>query len=168
MKKALIGTAVATGILLSTPSVMADTGYVGIDYQMFRLVTDDSGDFEPEGAALRLGGSLSDYVMVEARLGASTGGDAVDDVSFKVDDFMGFYVKTGVDLANLVFPYVAVGLTKVDLVTDDMRETEGDMSYGVGADVHFGSLQAGIEWMMLLDETHYELKTGTLSLAWRF
>ncbi|MEZ5509013.1 MAG: hypothetical protein R3F47_03820 [Gammaproteobacteria bacterium] len=45
MKKALIGTALVSGMLLSTPSVMAGTGYIGIDCQMFRLVTEGVDDF---------------------------------------------------------------------------------------------------------------------------
>jgi hypothetical protein len=167
MKKALLGTALATGMMLTTSSVMA-VGYIGVDYQMFRMVAEGWSDSQPEGAALRLGGSLNDNFMVEGRIGASTAGDKTDGVSFKVDDYMGVYVKGGFDLADMIFPYVAVGFSKVDLVLEDEKETEGDFSYGLGADLHFGSFQVGAEWMMMLDETDYELKTGTVSFAWRF
>ncbi|MEZ5506434.1 MAG: porin family protein [Gammaproteobacteria bacterium] len=169
MKKALIGTALVSGMLLSTPTVMAGTGYIGLDYQMFRLVSEGIDDLQPEGAALRLGGSLSDNFMIEGRIGQSTGSDETDGVSLKVDDYMGLYLKAGVDVMDMLFPYVAAGFSKVDLTTDnDPSETEGGFSYGFGADVHLGNFQVGAEWMMMLDEADYELKTTSVSVAWRF
>lgn len=168
MKKALIGTALATGMVLSTPSVMAADGYIGLDYQLFTLVSEGWSDPQPEGVALRLGGSLNDNFRVEGRIGSSTGGDKVDNVGFKVDDYMGLYLKAGATLADMVFPYVVVGFSKADLVVDDESETEGDFSWGMGADLHFGNFQVGAEWMMMLDETDYEVKTTSVSAAWRF
>lgn len=169
MKKALIGTALVSGMLLSTPSVMAGTGYIGIDYQMFRLVTEGVDDFQPEGAGLRLGGALNDNFMIEGRVGRSTGSDEEDDVSLKVDDYMGLYLKGGADIADMLFPYVLVGFSKADLIMDnETPETEGGFSYGFGADMHLGNFQVGAEWMMMLDEADYELKTTTVSIGWRF
>lgn len=172
MKKALIATALTTGMVLSASTATAGMGYLGIDYQMHRMVASGWEDSQPESIALRLGGSLSDNFMVEGRIGSSTADDNTDGIAFKVDDYLGFYVKGGVDIANLIFPYVVVGFSKADLVINDgtftERETESDFSYGVGADVHFGNFQVGAEWMMMLDETDYELKTSTLSFAWRF
>lgn len=168
MKKALIGTALATGMVLSTPSVMAAGSYIGLDYQLFTLVSEGWSDPQPEGVALRLGGTLNDNFRVEGRIGASTGGDKADGVGFKVDDYMGLYLKAGATLADMVFPYVLAGFSKVDLVADDERETEGDFSWGLGVDLHFGHFQVGIERMMMLDETSYELKATSISAAWRF
>lgn len=171
MKKALIGTALATGILLATPSVMAGTGYVGLDYQLFTLSPNEAGakDFEPEAVALKIGGSLSDYAMIEGRIGSSTADDSANDTALQVDNIIGFYVKGGMDLMNMVFPYAIIGVSKADLqIVDEFHTTESDLSYGVGADVHFGDFQVGAEWMMMLDETDYELEVMSVSGAWRF
>lgn len=168
MKKTLIGTALATGMVLSVPSAMAADGYIGLDYQMFRLVAEGLSDPQPEGVAVRLGGSLNDYFRVEGRIGSSTGNDEVDGVGVKVDDYMGLYLKSGATLANSLFPYVAIGFSKADVVVDDEPETEGDFSWGVGADLHIGNFQVGAEWMMMLDESEYELKTTSVSVGWRF
>ncbi|HVL00158.1 MAG TPA: outer membrane beta-barrel protein, partial [Dongiaceae bacterium] len=114
MKKALIGTALASGLLLATPSSFADTGYIGIDYQLFTTVVEQEDDLQPEAVALRLGGNLNDYFQVEGRIGSGTkGDDNSQGESLQVDNIFGFYLKGGVDIANLFFPYMLVGYTKV-------------------------------------------------------
>lgn len=169
MKKALIGTALASGLLLATPATFAGTGYIGIDYQMYTTVIEQVPDLQPEAVALRLGGHLNDYFQVEGRIGSGTKGDEIDGDSLQVDNIFGFYLKGGVDLADLFFPYLMLGYTKVEFQSpDELGQTESDMSYGFGGDLHFGSFQIGAEWMMAQEKTDYELKMTTVSAAWRF
>lgn len=180
MKKAFFGTVLASGILVSATSAMADTGYVGIDYQKYRLVSEGGKDPQPEAAGFRIGGSLNDYFRVEGRVGTSVNEDSINKDTTDIHQYMGVYVKAGADLGDVVFPYVALGLSKADILTYTgtvsnnqfsfvkNRQTESDMSWGVGADAHFGDIQVGAEWMMMMDESNYELKVTTLSLGWRF
>lgn len=171
MKKTLMGSALAAGLLFSTTTALAGTGYVGIDYQMLNVSFDESelDDFEPQAIALRVGGSLSDYAQLEARFGSSVADDNTDDGALAVDNLIGFYLKGGMELMDLVFPYLAVGFTKVDFSSPgELSETESDLSYGLGADLHFGDFQVGAEYMVLQDKTDYQLDAISVSAAWRF
>ncbi len=171
MKKALIATALASGILVTAPAALAGTGYIGMDYQLFNITPDASGadDFSPEGIAVKIGGSLSDYAMIEGRFGSSSADDNANDTALQVDNFMGVFIKGGMDVANMVFPYVIVGATKFEFQAyDEPDETESDLSYGVGADLHFGDLQFGAEWMMMQDTKDFDMEVISVSAAWRF
>ncbi|AUM11845.1 porin family protein [Ketobacter alkanivorans] len=170
MNKMLIAAATATGLLCASQSALAEGDtYIGAQYTMFTVSTSGADDLEPDGMALVLGGKLSDNFMIEGRFGRSLSDDNIPGVALKVDEQIGFYVKGGMEFADMVFPYVALGYTKVDFETRGaIDQTESDLSYGVGADLHFGNLQVGIEWMMLQDKTDYELEGLSLTGAWRF
>ncbi len=171
MKKAIIGTALASGLLLAGQNAIAeDSGYIGLQYNMYTLSVSGVDDLEPDGLALKLGGNLNDNFQIETRLGRSLSDDNIPEAALKIDDYIGFYLKGGMDFANIVFPYIAVGYTKVDFefYGDPVAQTESDISYGVGADAHFGPFQVGVEWMMLQDKTDYELENLAVSAAWRF
>ena len=60
---------------------------------------------------------------------------------------------------------------------DQKNAVNRAVSYGVcaaidemdaRADLHIGNFQVGAEWMMMLDESEYELKTTSVSVGWRF
>lgn len=168
MKKALLTTAMATSMMGLSASALAEH-YVGLDYQQYSLSSSGMSDLEPESVALRLGSSLGDYARVEGRFGRSVADDNNEVTALKIDQYIGFYVKGGMTVADMVFPYAIIGYSKVDLETYGERaETESDMSYGVGADLHFGQFQVGAEWMMMHDKSDYELEVISLSGAWRF
>ena len=64
------------------------------------------------------------------------------------------------EFADMVFPYVALGYTKVDFEFHGSQNdlTESDLSYGIGADVRIGQFQVGLEWIMLQDKS--DLRPG--------
>lgn len=168
MKKAILSTALATALLGSASAALAES-YVGADYQMYTFSTSGVDDLEPDALVFKLGSSLGDYAKLEGRFGRSLSDDNADGVAMKIDEIIGFYVKGGMDVMNMVFPYAVLGYSKVDFEVRDLPDqTESDMSYGVGADFHFGSMQVGVEWMMMQDKTDYELEVISLSGAWRF
>jgi len=109
---------------------------------------------------------------LETRLGRSLSDDNEHNVglTLKVDELIGFYAKGGMDFANMVFPYFVLGYSKVDLEFEGAatEQTESDISYGIGADFHFGMMQVGLEWLMMLDKSDYELDTLSLTAAYRF
>ncbi|MGB3622659.1 MAG: porin family protein [Ketobacter sp.] len=171
MKKALITTAITSGLFFTSQLTMAEEqNYVGLQYNMFTYSEDGLGDLEPEGVALVIGGELNDNFRLEGRLGSSTADDNVAGVALAIDNYIGFYVKGGMRFADMVFPYVVLGYSLVDLKSHDANyyDTESDLSYGVGADVNFGNFQVGLEWIMLQDKSAYELENLSLTAAWRF
>ena len=168
MKKAILSSAVAAALLGSATGALAE-GYVGLDYQMYTFSASGADDMEPQSMVLKLGGSLGQYAKVETRFGRSVADDNANGTDLKIDEIIGFYVKGGMDVMDLVFPYAVIGYSKVDFEFHDQPDqTESDVSYGVGADFHFGDMQVGVEWMMMQDKTDYELEVVSLSGAWRF
>lgn len=170
MKKLLIAAATASGLLCASSAVLAENDlYVGAQYNMYSLGASGISDLEPDGLAVVLGGKVNENFMLEGRFGRSLSDDNGSGTALKIDDHIGFYVKGGMEFANMVFPYVVLGYTKVDLeFYNELTQTESDLSYGVGADVHFGNMQVGVEWMKLQDKTDYELEGLSLTGAWRF
>ena len=170
MKKALIGTALATGILLSAQNTLADTGYIGINYQMYTLSASGQDDLKPQGVALKIGGSLNQYFQMEARLGTGTTNDNNASQSITITNTQGFYLKGGMDVMNMVYPYVIAGFTKYDIQKYGYSnaDTESGTSFGVGADFHYKHMQVGLEWMRLDDKSRYNLDQLSVSAAWRF
>ncbi|MAR92091.1 MAG: outer membrane beta-barrel protein [Pseudomonadota bacterium] len=170
MNKTLLAAATAVGLIFAAPVAMAEGDhYIGAQYNLYTLGTSALDDLEPEGLALVLGGNVSENFQLEARLGRSLSDDNVTGAAMKVDDHIGFYVKGGMTFADIVFPYIALGYTKVDLEFYDQRsQTESDLSYGVGADVAVGPVTLGLEWMKLQDKSDYDLEGLSLTGAWRF
>lgn len=171
MKKTLLAVTAATGLMVGAQAAMAEDGlYIGAQYNLYTFSTSGLDDLEPDGLALVLGGDLNENFQIEGRFGRSLSDDNVTGAALKVDEHIGFYVKGGMKFADLVFPYVILGYTKVDYEFwgASIDQTESDLSYGLGADVELGQFKVGLEWMMLQDKSDYELEGLSLSGAWRF
>ena len=170
MKKTLIAAAMATGLVCGSQQALADDLYLGAQYNLYTFSTSDLDDLEPDGLAFVIGGNLNENFQVEGRFGRSLSDDNVQGAALKVDELVGFYVKGGMTFADMVFPYVILGYTKVDLEFwgEPLDYTESDLSYGVGADVELGNFSVGLEWMMLQDKTDYEREGLSFNGKWRF
>lgn len=171
MKKTLIAAATAAGLLCASQSVLAEGDlYIGGQYNLYTVSISGVDDLEPDGLALVIGGKLNENFKLEGRFGRSLSDDNIPGAALKVDEHIGFYVKGGMTFADMVFPYVALGYTKVDFEFwgEPVDQTESDLSYGVGADLNFGNLMVGLEWMKLQDKTDYELEGLSLTGAWHF
>lgn len=171
MKKTLVTTAIASSLLFAGQTVQAEeSAYIGLQYNMYTVGIDGLDDLEPDGLVVKLGGDISEHFQLETRFGRSLSDDNVDGAALKVDEYIGFYVKGGMEFADMVFPYVALGYTKVDFEFHGSQNdlTESDLSYGIGADVRIGQFQVGLEWIMLQDKSDYDLENLNVSAAWRF
>jgi len=173
MKKSTIAatiSAIATSTLLLTSQNSLDINYLGANYILYTHSQSGLDDLNPDGLALVIGGKLNENFRLEGRFGRSISDDNVPGAALKIDDYVGFYVKGGMSFADIVFPYIALGYTKVDFEYwgAPIAETESDLSYGVGADLDLGKFKLGLEWMMLQDKKDYELQGLSLSGAWCF
>lgn len=170
MKKTLLAAAIASLALGAQTALADDDLYIGAQYNLYTLSSSGMDDLEPDGLAVIMGGNINENFQVEGRFGRSLSDDNNNVTAIKVDDYVGFYLKGGMSFADMVFPYVAIGYTKVDLEIwgAPINETESDLSYGIGADVALGNVKVGIEWMKLQDKTDYELEGLGLNAAWRF
>ena len=170
MKKAILATAMASALMGSASVALAD-GYVGLDYQGYTYSASGVGDLKPSAMGVRLGSSLGQYAKVEARLGTGVQDDFnKDNTNLYITNLAGFYVKGGMDVMNIVFPYAIVGVSKYDMTSDEKTSyvTEDSVSYGVGADVHYKHFQVGIEWMQVEHSAKYNLDALTVSYAYIF
>ena len=170
MKKTLIAAAMATGLICGSHSALADDLYLGAQYNLYTFSTSELDDLEPDGLLLVLGGKIDENFQVEGRFGRSLSDDNVTGAALKVDEYVGFYVKGGMTFADMVFPYVILGYTKVDLEFwgEPLDYTESDLSYGLGADVQLGDFSVGLEWIKLEDKTDFELEALSLNGKWHF
>lgn len=170
MNKALYSPLFIAGIALASQPAQATDNYIGIMYNMYTFSGSDLEDMEPEGFTINLAGALNDNFLIEGRLGHGISDDNANGTALKIGEYIGFYVKGGMDFANMIFPYAIIGYSKVDVEVGRQSppNTESDISYGIGADLHFGHFQVGLEWMTLLDESDYKVENLGLSAAYRF
>lgn len=171
MKKALANSAAAAGLLLASQATLAeDQNYVGLQYNIFSYSEQDLEELEPEGATFIIGGDLNDYFRIDARIGQGVSYDSVPGLTMMIDNYIGFYLKGGISIQDVIFPYIAAGYSIVDLKADDADyyETESDASYGVGVDIRVRRFQLGIEYLMLQDKTAYELDTFNITGSYLF
>lgn len=171
MNKALIAGTFAATLLTSQLSLAQQSGYVGMQYNLYKVSANGIMDeLEPDGITLKLGGNISDSFQLEGRFGRSLSDDNGTGNAIKVDEYVGFYVKAGHKFADMVFPYLILGYTKLDVeyYGNPTDQTESDISYGVGADLHFDRFMVGIEWIMLQDKSQIDVENLNLSAAWRF
>lgn len=171
MNKALIAGTFAATLLTSQHSLAQQSGYVGMQYNLYKVSANGIMDeLEPDGITLKLGGNIGDNFQLEGRFGRSLSDDNGSNSAIKVDEYVGFYVKAGQEFADMVFPYLILGYTKLDVeyYGNPTDQTESDISYGVGADVHFDRFMVGIEWIMLQDKSQIDVENLNLSAAWRF
>lgn len=149
-------------------------GYFGAGFsRMTYEESDVSAEADPTALFLRGGWRFNDYLAAEARLGAGVSDDSVHvmgvSVDVEVDYFVGGYLKAGLPVGNLLYPYVVVGATKAELTASaggfDFSDDATDVSYGAGVDFRFNErLSAGVEYMNYIDKDGGELSGISIGL----
>ena len=133
--------------------------YVGMNFgfyeQEFSDVSESASLTSLEG---RLGGYINDNAAVEVRLGAGILGDEVGASDVDLNYQLGAYTRVGALLDN-VFPYVLVGFTRanIGLSNPDVDDSETDVSYGIGADMHVSNLTINLEYVQFVDRGDVDL-----------
>jgi hypothetical protein len=145
MKKSSVVVSGLLGLSLwaSAEAVRADDGgYVGASYLAMAYKEDGLSDAKLGAIAVRLGRTLSKNIAVEARVGKGIKDDTLVvlgiPVEVEVKNFFGFYLRGTAPLTPQLSVYGLVGYTqgKVSASFSGFKnsETDGDASYGVGAD----------------------------------
>ena len=87
----------------------------------------------------RAGAKFNEYISAEVRLGFGIGDDTVSGVDLELKNLIGAYVRAGFPASDTVYPYVVIGLSRLELeasgfgVTID--DSDNDASYGLGVDI---------------------------------
>ncbi|HKJ05425.1 MAG TPA: outer membrane beta-barrel protein [Geopsychrobacteraceae bacterium] len=140
--------------------------YFGLDYMMSEYKSDSGVKADLDAVAARFGSYLSKNIALEGRLGFSAADDDVAGVNYELDNFVGLYARGVLPFENVEL-YGLVGATVVKLPITASRikrdADDGGLSYGVGVDFRIGErIAIGMEYMMLLDSSDYELTTINL------
>lgn len=161
-------------VLCATPAVALDEyqSYFGFDYMLGDFEDDFDNNADLDAVAARFGSYLSPNAALEARLGFSASDDKVGGATFDLDNFVGVYAR-GIMPYQTVELYGVIGLTRVDLAINPAgHPADGDdtgFSYGLGLDFKIGErIAIGLEYMMLLDASDYELTTTNIGAKYYF
>jgi len=159
-------------VFCSSPALAIDEyrSYFGFDYLLTDFETDSGSSVDLDAVSARFGSYLNENVALEARLGFSASDDTVAGVTYELDNFVGVYAR-GIMPYETVELYGIVGFTRVDLAIPG-NPADGDdsgFSYGAGLDFKVGErLAIGLEYMMLIDSSDYELTTTNIGFKYYF
>lgn len=178
MQRLILFCALIVLVFCSSPAMAIDeyTSYFGFDYMLTDFEDDSGVSADLDAAAVRFGSYLSENAALEARLGFSASDDTVTvnsvNVDYELDNFVGVYAR-GILPYQTVELYGIVGLTRADLSVSQLGNlADGDetgFSYGVGLDFKIGERVAiGLEYMMLIDSSDYELTTTNIGGKYYF
>lgn len=151
--------------------------YIGIGYEPITLSTDDGGDFDVATASVKAGVALNPFLAVEGRYGSSVGDETRDvlgvQVTGKLDNYYGAYLKGMVPVHEMVSLYALAGYTHVDAsVTTPLGsadDSDDGVSYGAGVALHVNrNFSVNAEWMSWLDKDDYDLTGYGVGLNYAF
>lgn len=174
MRNLILFSALLGLVLCSSPALAVGeyTSYFGFDYMLTDFEDDAGRSADLDAVAARFGSYLSKNAALEARLGVSASDDTVENVDYELDSFVGVYAR-GIIPYQTVELYGIIGLTRADLaISAPNNPADGDetgLSYGAGLDFKIGErIAIGLEYMMLLDTSDYELTTTNVGAKYYF
>ncbi len=150
------------------PLVQGEDASAGLPILYARLGVQPHENFSSE---LRLGVGLG-----EGTDDITVGGTTVE-VDLELEHFWGLYVRGGVQLGRLFYPYLIAGYTRGELtaraeagnIRVSISDTASDFSYGVGTDIRLSeTIHANLEVMNYFDSGSVEVIGGTIGISWSF
>lgn len=161
-------------VLCASPAFALEEyqSYFGFDYMLTDFEDDFNNEADLDAVSARFGSYMNPNAALEARLGFSASDDEVGGATFDLDSFIGVYAR-GIMPYQTVELYGVIGLTRADLSIDpSSHPADGDetgFSYGLGLDFKIGErIAIGLEYMMLLDVSDYELTTTNVGAKYYF
>jgi len=124
----------------------------------------------------KLGTKFNDNFAAEVRVGFGLGDDTVDvfgyDVTIKLKNFYGVYLKAGVPVNETFYPYAVLGYTRGELEASVMgftvSESESYTSFGLGADFNFEGFTLNVEYLNYLDKDEAEISGVSIGFSKSF
>ena len=174
MKKTLLALSFATlASSMSFGDEAAQAGfYIGGSYAF--LDTEVFGEDLDLGALVFNGGySFNEYIAVEGRIGTGVVDDDFFGIDVELNYLAGVYAKVGIPTGTIVYPYVVLGLTQVELEISGFGQSEtdddNDISYGIGANFEVSNnVGIYVEYMSWYDEDDIEITGFNLGANYKF
>ena len=161
---------------ISAAPLMASAAdpYFGGNFALVEYTEEGFPDASLNSIYGRFGAYFGENFSGELRLGVGIGDDTVNyegtDVNVELKDFYGVYLRGGVPIGEIFYPYAIIGYTKgkVEGSAYGISESfsESDASFGVGADFSFTeTLKLNLEYAKYLEKDGVELTGFTVGLA---
>lgn len=155
----------------SAQDFYAGGGFAVIDYS--------EPGFDADLTAIygRAGSKFNEYLSVELRLATGIGDDSDEvlgiDVDVELENFYGVYMRGGIPLNPMIYPYVVAGYTRGEVEYSALgfsdSESGSDFSYGIGVDVNINEkITLNIEYINYLDKNDVEVSGFGLGAVWLF
>lgn len=178
IKQSIALLALSSALLTSQPLLADSTHghrYAGANVGFMDIGADGSNkDAGINHIEARMGGYVNDYLAAEARLGTGITDDTVDGVDFSLRYLVGAYVRAGYPITEQVFPYVALGFSRVDVKAENSsggnstNNAETDASYGVGIDAVIAKLSLTAEYMNYVDKDGWSYSGFAVGFTTKF
>jgi opacity protein-like surface antigen len=147
--------------------------YVGLNWFTGEFESTGGADFDIQSVYARGGYNLAEWAALEARVGMGTSDDSFNiggvRADAELDYFIGGYFVAGIPTDSIFYPYAMVGYTRADVDVDlgefSEDETESDLSFGIGTDVHFNDfLGLNVEYTRYLDKSDADVTGLTVGV----
>lgn len=131
----------------------------------------------------RFGAFFNENISAEARLGLGIGDDTAGGIKSELDNYYGVYVRGGLPVTEVFYPYAILGFTKGKVSFSYPSEeylggtipggsgsnSESDLSYGIGADFKITeTLKINAEYISYFDKDAAELAGFSVGVAYSF
>lgn len=164
-------------LLAAATLASAEDIYIGASAVRATYSEDGVDDVNPTIAAVRLGRQTSQNLAFEARLGVGVDKDTVNvagiPVEVEIDNFFGVYARGILPVSPMFSLYGLLGYTQGKVSASafglSASQTDGDISYGVGADISASKNTAiTLEWARLFEGTGYDVSGLSVGVKYRF
>ena len=121
----------------------------------------------------RLGTEFSENFSGEVRLGTGIDDDNLGITKVELNHFYGAYVRGGIPVADVFFPYAVVGFTRAELERSNRfgstKDSGTDVSFGVGTDIRIShNVDLNVEYMSYYDKNDVSIDGFAAGITYRF
>ena len=161
-------------LCVSAQSAFAGGSYYGFNYGFVDIGLDGASDDAEVGVInARLGTFFNDYISGEIRAGFGVGDDSESGIDVELDSLFGGYLRFGVPNDSVIYPYVLVGLSRVEVSGEGFGEEDSDAdgggSFGVGADISLGeSAGVNIEYTSYFHQSEEQVSALSIGASFTF
>ncbi|ART81002.1 porin family protein [Oceanisphaera avium] len=172
MFKKLTTVSLAVAALACGGQAMA-ANYVGGNILASKYDEDRGGSADLVSLYGRLGTEFSENFSGELRLGTGIDDDNIGRTKIEQDLFYGAYVRGGIPLGDVFFPYAVLGVTHTKIKYsgpfNSYTNSGSDVSFGLGTDVHLNAnTDLNIEYMSYYDKNDVSIDGFAVGVTYRF
>ncbi len=170
MNRAILAITIGILSLAYISPASADSGfYAGVNYTKINY-EESYGDLDFATVGGILGYNLSSTFGIEARYSQGQSDDSIEGYTVKIDNMLSILGRLSLQNDTNLTPYVVAGYTRGELDIESYGSDDAsDFSYGAGVAIELTKgLNAGVEYMVLIDKDSYEFNGLSANLVYTF